>query len=176
MSLQEKHFQDILEELCIPATTVMEVSKARCCNEESLVSKVAILVAHLSHGLRLPFYHPLRNILDLLGLVLAQLHPFALRAYLDLTAQKFLAFYSVRGASKGSVANFSKKEKGQILAQFEPWYSNAKAWTTKFFFINGEGWEFPATKEVRRHFLVREICSPIPHDKSLWATMAPLSC
>lgn len=83
--------------------------------------------------------------MDLLGLVPAQLHPFALRAYLcvcivfrialeslddfypnHLTAREFLALYNVR-ALKWGVLNFHKREKGQPLAVLESQYSNANA-------------------------------------------------
>lgn len=77
-----------------------------------------------------------------------------------------MAFYSVR-ASKENMASFHKKEKGQLLAKFESRYSNVKAWTTRFFFINGRGWEFPKTEEVLRDFSVRVIWAAIPIDKSV---------
>lgn len=59
--------------------------------------------------------------------------------------------------------------------QFEKMYSNAKAWTTKFFFLDGTGWEFPKVKRVVKDFPVREIWAPFLDDKSLAAKMAPLS-
>lgn len=59
--------------------------------------------------------------------------------YPDLIAQKFLAFYTVRVTSKGIVADFRKKHKGQSLALYKTQYSNAKTWTTKFFFVTGQG-------------------------------------
>lgn len=43
---------------------------------------VTLTVPLLAHVLRIPFCHPLRDILDLLSLVPAQIHPFILRAYL----------------------------------------------------------------------------------------------
>lgn len=46
--------------------------------------------------------------------------------YLDLTTHKFLAFYNVRATSKGNIANFCKKDKGQMSTWLEPQYSNAK--------------------------------------------------
>lgn len=91
----------------------MEVPDARCYNDEGFASKVAIPVAFLSNGLRFPLCRPLQDILDLLDLAPAQLHPFAFRAYMcayivfcmmleplansypDLTARELLAFYSV---------------------------------------------------------------------------------
>lgn len=107
----------------------MEVSEAGCCDDENFTGKVVIYVSILSHGLRLPFCHPLRDILDLLSLAPAQLHFFAMRTYLyacivfcmaleplgypsypDLIALEFLAFYNVRVATKENVTN--KKDKG----------------------------------------------------------------
>lgn len=61
---------------------VMKVLEAGCCDDEGYTGKVAISVSLLSHRLRLFFYHPLRDILDLLGSMPTQLHPFAMRAYL----------------------------------------------------------------------------------------------
>lgn len=60
----------------------MEVPEAKNCDEEGLVGKLAIPMTLLSHELRLPFYRPLRDILDHLGLAPTQLHLFALWVYL----------------------------------------------------------------------------------------------
>ncbi|XP_042954539.1 heat shock 70 kDa protein 4-like [Carya illinoinensis] len=95
--------------------------------------------------------------------------------YPNLTARNFLVFYNLRAATKVNVSNFSKKDKGQTLALFKTWYSNAKAWTTKFFFVTSQGWEFPAQEDIFRVFLVRVIWHLLHDDKSLWATMEPLS-
>lgn len=47
----------------------MEVFEAECRDDEGFAYKVAIHVALLSHELRFPFYHPIQDFLDLLGLV-----------------------------------------------------------------------------------------------------------
>lgn len=60
----------------------MEVPEAENCDEEGLVGKLAIPMTLLSHELRLPFYRPLRDILDHLGLAPTQLHLFSLRTCL----------------------------------------------------------------------------------------------
>lgn len=154
-SLKKTQLLGILEEFCILEEVTMVVTNGGCCDEEGFNSKVAILVFHLSHGLRLPFYRHLRDILDFLRLVPAQLHPFALRVFLcasvifcmvleplsdpypDLTSQDFLHFYNVWEKGNGDVTSFYKKGKGQCLAQFESRYLNAKAWDSKYFFFNG---------------------------------------
>lgn len=58
----------------------MEVLEA--INNEGFSSKVANLVALLSHRLRFPFCCPLHDILDLLSLASTRLHLFALKTYL----------------------------------------------------------------------------------------------
>lgn len=63
--------------------------------------------------------------------------------------------------------SFHKKEKGQALAWLESRYSNAKAWTSKFFFNDGRGWELPDVEEILSNFSVRAICSPVLDHKSL---------
>lgn len=171
---------------------VIEVPEVGCYFDEGFADKVAILVFLLSHGLRLPFYCPLRDILDLLNLVPAKLHPFALRTYLcacvvfcmvleplgdpylDLTAQEFLSFYSVRLPSKGNMDNFQNQDKGQALTRFETRYSNAKVWTYRFFFISRKGQDFSTDEDIFMDFSVRAIWGPLKDDKTLWATMVPL--
>lgn len=123
-SIQEKHFRAIKEEFRILAIAIMKVPEDGCCDDEGITEKVTIHVSFLSHGLKLPFYRPLQDILDLLSLAPAQLHLFTLRAYVcacivfrmvleplgnvypNLTANEFLAFYSVK-ASKGEHAQLS---------------------------------------------------------------------
>lgn len=121
----------------------MEVSEVGCCDDEGFASKVVILVALLSYGLRFPFCCPLKDIMNLLDLATVQLHLFFLKMYMcacivfcmaleplgdfypNLIAREFLAFCSMR-ALKGSMLNFRKKEKGQALPKLESRYSNAK--------------------------------------------------
>lgn len=55
------------------------------------------------------------------------------------------------------MVSFCKKEKGQPLVVLESWYANTKAWSTRFFFINGVGWDFPKAEEVVEDFPVRAI-------------------
>ncbi|XP_042951904.1 uncharacterized protein LOC122289058 [Carya illinoinensis] len=120
------------------------------------------------------------------------MHPFALRTYLcacvifrmvleplrdpylDLTAREFLAFYNLREASKGNVLGFRRKDDGQMLAWFQTCYSNAKAWTTRFFYISGQNWEYPGTEEVFLDFPIRTIWRHLPNEKDLWCTMLAL--
>lgn len=80
--IREKHFPNIQHEFHIPETIVLEVASSGCCDDEGFAGKVAITIPLLSHGLRLSFCHPLHDILELLDLAPAQLHPFALRVYL----------------------------------------------------------------------------------------------
>lgn len=68
-SLKKTQLPGIREEFCILEEVTMVATNGGCCDEEGFNSKVAILVSHLSHGLRLPFCHHLRDILDFLRLV-----------------------------------------------------------------------------------------------------------
>ncbi|KAG6620653.1 hypothetical protein I3842_Q055400 [Carya illinoinensis] len=81
LCFRERHFSWIREECRIPETTMMEALSSGYCDDEGFSGKVVVIVSLLSHGLRRFFWRPLRDILDLLGLASAQLHPFALRAY-----------------------------------------------------------------------------------------------
>lgn len=45
----------------------------------------------------------------------------------------------------------------------------------KFFFISGRGWDSLDIEEVLRDFLVWAIWGSVLDEKSLWATMVPLS-
>lgn len=110
--------------------TVLDRLPHGCYDDEGFSGRVTLIVALLAHGLRLPFCRPLHDILDLLNLAPAQLHPFALRAYLcacivfrmvldpledlypDLTSREFLSFYNLRLATKVNVVSFRKKDKG----------------------------------------------------------------
>lgn len=71
LNLKEDQLHGILVEYSILNSIAMKVTKTRCCDEKGFAGKVAILESHMSHELRLPFFCPLHNILDMLGLVLA---------------------------------------------------------------------------------------------------------
>lgn len=62
----------------IPTSVVTEVPRARCCDDQGFTNDLAILESHLAHGLRLPFYYPLLDILNLLDLLPPQFHHFSL--------------------------------------------------------------------------------------------------
>lgn len=82
-------------------------------DDAGLATKVALFPMIFANGLRLPFYHLIRNVLDLLDLEPAQLHPNAwmllvascvifllvlnpeFEEYLNLTAGEFLSVYMV---------------------------------------------------------------------------------
>ena len=46
---------------------------------------------------------------------------------------------------------------GPFLVDLELRYSNSKAWTVKFFFVNGEDWEYPAGENMYKDFPVMAI-------------------
>lgn len=81
-ALRHKHLPAVRKEYHILEDAVMDVPLSRCCDREGFACKVTLTTSLLFHGLRLPFYRSLHNILDLLGLKPAQLHPFVLRAFL----------------------------------------------------------------------------------------------
>lgn len=114
----------------------------------------------LSHWLRFPLCYPLRDILNLLSLVPAQLYPFPLRAYLCACIVFCMVLKPLGDLYLDLIVQ-------PLVARFKTKYSNAKAWMTRFFFITSEGWKFPALEEVLRDFLVRTIWSPILDYKNL---------
>lgn len=162
---REKNLPGLREEFGIPENANVLIPSLGCCDDEGYAGKTALFAAMFSHGLKLPFCHPLHDILGLLELASAQLHPHSYRTYLcacivylmvleplgdvypDLIARKFLTFYHVR-SNKGNIASFCKRDKIPTLAHFEGHHFNAKAWNTKFFFITGTGKNFLA-REAR---------------------------
>lgn len=68
LTLVEQSFRWLQEENIILPTVIMEILEVGCCDEKGHASKVAILVSHFRHVLRLLFCCPLHDILDLLGL------------------------------------------------------------------------------------------------------------
>lgn len=74
-SLLVELLSGIQEEFSFSEGVVVEIDKRGCCNLEGYASNEAILASHLQHGLRLPFYCLLRDLLELLGLALANFIP-----------------------------------------------------------------------------------------------------
>lgn len=59
--------------------------------------------------------------------------------YPELSAREFLHSYTMWESKKRNVVSFYKKDKGPFLVDLESHYSNAKAWTSRFFFVRREG-------------------------------------
>lgn len=76
-SLQPCDLKNLWEDFCILDTAFLKIPALGCVDEEGFSDKVALTMCALTHELRLPFCHPLHNILDLLLIAPTQLHPYA---------------------------------------------------------------------------------------------------
>lgn len=68
MDLREEDLSEIWKKYQIPTLVVMEVPRIGFCDDHGFTSDPAILESHMVYELRLSFCHPLRDILDILGL------------------------------------------------------------------------------------------------------------
>lgn len=148
----------------IPDTVVLTLSSEGAVDKEG---RVSLLICALMHDLCLPFCHPIRDVLDFLGLPPTQLHwhswclllcscvAFRMvleprgEMYPNLTAREFLSFYFVKGLPSNI---YSFLVRTQHLAKFESCHSNSKQWQKKFFLISGHGWEYLAFEMAIQDF------------------------
>jgi hypothetical protein len=120
--------------------------------------ELSLYVADFEAGLRLPFHPCIREVLWFLGLSPGQLLPNAWRILVScsvlwaaatedkarLTPEAFLYCHQVSMAAQGWWY-FSRRDNTAPAIEGLP--SANKRWKDKFFFLSGEGWEFPAWEE-----------------------------
>lgn len=142
---------------------ILEVLRACHGTVESkgFAEKVALHSSMLFNGLRLPFGHPIWDILYYLALALSQLYPNAWRIlllcsvvwrmvlgtkgedYLDLTAR----FTHGVQHHDGNLCHFNSCSKYRVTC-LEPNFSCIQEWFKMFFFLWGRGWEFPIDDNI----------------------------
>lgn len=172
----------------IPSFVVLEGLKLwhGAVNSGGNAEKVALYVSMFSHSLRLPFCRPIRDVLDFLGLALAQVHPNAWRIltsccvawhmvlesireeYLDLTAREFLFTHAVC-ALEGNIYNFHSLGSRHVTP---------KQWQSKFFFTSGERWGFLLGEVAPQAFFIGPIgesFSIIERSGSTYSSMKELA-